>query len=550
MRSWRIFLPAAVALLFAATGAFAQSSLTITPNQFYLFSSEETMDLSTSSTFGADHNDLVFSGPGAFTETLDGTSGSLMANVSVPTIVTITEGTWFLTVNAYDTPSGTPRAIGPATITIVQRPQTDPPILNIPDGGVTAPATSASGANVTFTVSAINDDGSSVPVTCDHNSGDLFPLGTTSVHCSATNTFGTTTGVFSVFVSDLTPPVLHLPANIVTGNPVVTYTVTATDDLDPSPTVGCSPASGSTFPAGETTVTCRAVDNFANDVIGTFTVTVVTSPPTLTLPADITAEATSSTGAVVTYTATADENAPVVCNPASGSTFPLGTTTVNCSATNVLNQTTTGSFHVSVVDTTPPTLTLPADITAEATSPSGAVVTFTATATDLVDGSVAVTCSPASGSTFALGTTTVQCSATDLHSNTATGSFKVTVQDTTPPEITSLTANPAQLWPDDHKMVNVTITGTAVDLVDTNPTLHIVSVTSDQPVVTNSNPDQSPDWIITGAMTLQLREERTNGQDRTYTITVAATDFSGNTSTSTVEVKVTQFSGNHRAVSH
>jgi len=549
MRSARLFLMAVVALFFIATGALAQTpTLTITPNQFYLFSAEETMDLSTNSVFGSDHNDLVFSGPDSFTFTIDGSSSNLLASVSVPNTYLL--GTWSLTVNAFDTPDGPPRAIGPATITIVERPQTDPPILNIPDGGITAAATSTSGAIVTFSVSAINDDGSPVPVTCDHNSGDLFPLGATNVHCSATNSFGTTLGTFPVFVTDLTPPVLHLPADITTASTTVTYTVTATDDLDPSPTILCSPASGSTFDPGVTTVECSATDNFANAGFGTFTVTVVTSPPTLTLPSDITAEATSSAGAVVTYTATADENAPVVCNPASGSTFPLGTTTVNCSATNILNQTTTGSFHVSVVDTTPPTLTLPSDITAEATSPAGAAVTFSATATDLVDGSVTVHCTPASGSTFPLGTTLVQCSATDLHNNTATGSFNVTVQDTTPPTITSLTANPATLWPDDHKMINVTITGTATDLVDTNPTLQIISVTSNQPVVTNNNGDQSPDWIITGAMTLQLREERVNGVDRTYTITVAATDFSGNTSTATVQVVVTQSSGNHRAVPH
>jgi hypothetical protein len=228
----------------------------------------------------------------------------------------------------------------------------------------------------------------------------------------------------------------------------------------------------------------------------------------------------------------------------------LGTTAVNCSATNILNQTTTGSFNVTVVDTTPPTLTLPSDITAEATSPSGATVTFTATATDLVDGTDTVTCTPASGSTFPLGTTNVQCSATDLHGNTASGNFNVTVRDTTPPTITSISTNLSTLWPDDHKMVNVTVTATATDLVDTNPTLKIVSVTSDQPVITNNNADQSPDWIITGPMTVQLREERVNGVDRTYTITVSATDFSGNTSTATVQVKVTQFSGNHHAVTH
>ncbi|HEX7192491.1 MAG TPA: HYR domain-containing protein [Thermoanaerobaculia bacterium] len=546
MRSARLLLLAVVALLLTTTGAFAQT-LTANPNSFFLFSSEVTMDLSTDSTFGTDHNDLVFSGPGSFTQTIDGTTGSILAAVSVPSAVTFTEGTWFLTVNAFDTLAGPPRAIGPATITIVQRPQTDPPILGIPDG-VEAAATSTSGANVTFFVSAINDDGSPVPVTCDHNSGDLFPLGATNVHCSATNSFGTTSGSFPVFVADLTPPVLHLPADITTSSTVVTYTVTATDDLDPSPTVFCSPASGSTFSAGVTIVNCTATDNFANTGFGSFSVTVVTGPPTLTLPSDITAEATSASGAVVTYTATADENAPIVCNPASGSTFALGTTTVNCSATNILNQTTTGSFHVVVVDTTPPTLNLPADITAEATMPSGAVVTFTATATDLVDGTDTVTCTPASGSTFALGTTSVQCSSTDLHGNTAHGSFNVTVRDTTPPTITSLTANPSNLWPDNHKMVDVTITGTATDLVDPNPTLHIISVTSNQPAVQNNNPNQSPDIVVTGAMTLQLRAERTGGAERIYTITVAATDFSGNTSSATVEVTVLQ--PGHRSVSH
>jgi hypothetical protein len=544
MRSLRIAF--AVAVLAFATGAFA-SALSVSPDSFLQFSSELTMDLTADGTFGLDHNDVVFSGPGDYTQTVDGTASSVIT-FSVPSVVTITTGTWMVSVFAYDTPDGSPRVFGPASFSVIPLPQTDPPLISIPEF-VLAAATSTSGAHATFSVSAQNDDGSPVPITCDHNSGDLFPLGSTNVHCSATNTFGTTTGEFSVFVADLTPPVMTLPADITTANPVVTYTVTAVDDLDTSPTVFCSPASGSTFAPGVTVVNCTATDNFANTSFGSFTVTVFTGPPTLTLPANITVEATSGAGAVVTYTATADENATVVCTPASGSTFALGTTTVNCSATNILNQTTTGSFQVTVVDTTPPTLTLPSNITPEATSPAGAAVTFSATATDLVDGTVTVICTPASGSTFPLGTTAVQCSATDLHNNSAHGGFNVTVLDTTPPEITSLTANPSFLWPDNHKMVDVTITGTATDLVDTHPTLHILSVASDQPVVTNGNPNQSPDWIITGAMTLQLRAERTNGRDRTYTITVAATDFSGNTSTATITVMCAH-NGKNRAVGH
>jgi hypothetical protein len=86
------------------------------------------------------------------------------------------------------------------------------------------------------------------------------------------------------------------------------------------------------------------------------------------------------------------------------------------------------SFTVTVQNTTPPLITVPADITTSATSASGAVVTYTATATDLVDGTITPSCVPASGSIFPIGTTTVTCSATDSAHNTSAGSFTVTVQ--------------------------------------------------------------------------------------------------------------------------
>ena len=167
-----------------------------------------------------------------------------------------------------------------------------------------------------------------------------------------------------------------------------------------------------------------------------FTLTVNAPPPpntapTLSLPADIIAEATGPDGAAVTYTATASDSEDgaltPTCSPASGSTFPLGITQVNCSVTDSGDLTTSGMFNVTVKDTTPPTLHLPADITTPATSNSQAAVSYTATASDLVDGALTPTCSPASGSSFNVGTTTVSCSATDAHDNTATGSFKVTV---------------------------------------------------------------------------------------------------------------------------
>jgi hypothetical protein len=168
------------------------------------------------------------------------------------------------------------------------------------------------------------------------------------------------------------------------------------------------------------------------------------TPPELSLPADITEEATGPSGAAVTFTATAndlvDGSVPVTCVPASGSTFPLGTTEVSCSATDTAGNEAQGSFNITVVDTTPPTIDSHADVgPIEATGPSGAAVSYTAPAThDLVDGDGVATCAPASGSTFALGDTTVTCNATDAHGNAATPTtFKVTVVDTTPPTIDS-----------------------------------------------------------------------------------------------------------------
>lgn len=89
---------------------------------------------------------------------------------------------------------------------------------------------------------------------------------------------------------------------------------------------------------------------------------------------------------------------------------------------------TNGTF---LTDTTAPVLTLPADITAPATGPTGAVVNYSASATDNVDPALPVACLPPSGSTFPVGATIVICSATDTAGNTAIGTFQVTITDTT-----------------------------------------------------------------------------------------------------------------------
>jgi hypothetical protein len=123
-----------------------------------------------------------------------------------------------------------------------------------------------------------------------------------------------------------------------------------------------------------------------------------------------------------------DQHPTVSADHASGATFPIGTTNVIVTATDAAGNSSTQTFHVNVVDTTKPTLTLPANMTVDATSPAGAVVTYAASATDSASGSVAVTCAQPSGSTFPIGTSTVNCTAVDGAGNRVDGSFQLLVQ--------------------------------------------------------------------------------------------------------------------------
>src|SRR5206468_1026625 len=119
-----------------------------------------------------------------------------------------------------------------------------------------------------------------------------------------------------------------------------------------------------------------------------------------------------------------------------GSSFALGPTTVNCSANDGHGNSATCSFTVTVKDTELPAMACPGNMTVSTSGGSCASnVTFAVTATDNC-GTATVTCNPVSGSSFALGPTTVNCSASDGHGNSATCSFTVTVNDTEPPVIT------------------------------------------------------------------------------------------------------------------
>jgi hypothetical protein len=153
---------------------------------------------------------------------------------------------------------------------------------------------------------------------------------------------------------------------------------------------------------------------------------VITCPANITVSNDL-----NQCGAVVNYPAptTTGTCGTITCSPASGSFFPVGTTTITCS-------TTVGpicTFTITVIDTQPPSITCPANVTAVSaiTCPptAGVAVSFPdPTASDNCPG-VTTACVPPSGSPLPPGTTTVTCTATDLAGNTATCSFSVSVFD-------------------------------------------------------------------------------------------------------------------------
>ncbi|WP_331001609.1 HYR domain-containing protein [Geomonas sp. RF6] len=163
--------------------------------------------------------------------------------------------------------------------------------------------------------------------------------------------------------------------------------------------------------------------------------------PVIDGAADLKNEATSPSGAKVAFTLTATDNVigrvDVSCTPASDAQFPLGSTEVNCSATDRAGNSAAAAFRVTVEDTTPPAIAEHGDLSADATGPFGAVITYsTPTTSDMVDGDGTANCIPASGSTFGLGTSEVICNATDKAGNAAMATrFNVVVEDRTPPTI-------------------------------------------------------------------------------------------------------------------
>jgi uncharacterized repeat protein (TIGR01451 family) len=241
---------------------------------------------------------------------------------------------------------------------------------------VTAPADSSASANASCQApvpnyvansTASDNCDNSVTLTQSPAAGTMVGKGPHTVTVTGTDDAGnqgTDTVVFTV--NDTTAPVITCPGNITRSNDpgvcsasINPGTATATDNCD-SPTVTGTRSDNqpltAPYPVGTTTITWTATDGSNNSSSCAQTITVNdTEAPTITCPSSITIESTCPTGAVGTYTApTGSDNCPGAVTTrtaggASGSVFPIGTTTVTYTVNDAHGNSTSCSFTVTVL---------------------------------------------------------------------------------------------------------------------------------------------------------------------------------------------------------
>jgi hypothetical protein len=199
--------------------------------------------------------------------------------------------------------------------------------------------------------------------------GNQFPVGTTTVVYTATDAGGTTRSVTQhVTVHDTTPPTITAPGTvtlntgagatscgvIVSNLDATLGTATAHDNCGATVARSGVPI-GNAFPVGDTTITYTATDGAGLTASAIQHVIVVdNTPPTISCQANIIADFDPAVnGAVVTYTPPVGTDncggaTTVRTGLASGSTFPLGTSTVSFTVTDGVGLTATCSFKVTV----------------------------------------------------------------------------------------------------------------------------------------------------------------------------------------------------------
>jgi hypothetical protein len=321
------------------------------------------------------------------TATLDDELGVATAEDNCTTSVNITRlgvpanfvfptGTTVITYNATDAAGNT--TTGTQNVTVTESPAIPPTVTAPGDVSVATGAGATSCGTVvsdaTLGVATANDNCPGVTVSRSGvPAGNLFPVGNTIVTYTATDKSGNTaTDTQTVTVVDNTAPIVTPPAAVTlfTGAGATSCGVTVSNldatlgtgsATDNCPGVGAVTRSGvpagNVFPVGNTVVTYSATDAHGNTGSANQTVTVIdNTAPVISCPANITIEPTCPSGAIATYaTPTATDNCAVQSvtrnagSLASGSVFPIGTSTVTHTATDIYGNQSSCSFTVTVL---------------------------------------------------------------------------------------------------------------------------------------------------------------------------------------------------------
>lgn len=297
------------------------------------------------------------------------------------------------------------------------------------------------GAIVNFSTPSASDNCILSSFVGSHNSGELFPIGTTTVTYTATDGAGNVSVCsFDITVTDNQfPTIANCPSNITISNSAgqcgatVSWAVPVASDNCSVNSFTSTHSPGAFFSLGTTTVIYTATDASGNSSTCSFTVTVNdTEQPVLSCPSNITVNNDAGDcGAIVNFSVVATDNCPGVTNSlttglTSGSFFPVGTTTVSYLATDAASNTATCSFTVTVTDDEDPVFDCPADLLV---CGNNSTVNFSIPSfTDNCTGSNAVQISgPSSGSVLTVGTYPVEFEVTDAAGNSSTCSYNIVV---------------------------------------------------------------------------------------------------------------------------
>jgi len=328
------------------------------------------------------------------------------------------------------------------TFTVTVQATTGPPVAKCKN--VTVDADSTCHANASINDGSYDPDGGAV--TLAQTPPGPYPLGTTHVKLLVTDDEADTASCFAdVKVEDHTPPVITCPGDKdLPNNPGQCgtnygYGYSASDNCDPNPAIVAIPPNGSFLPVGDNLIMAIATDAAGNKDTCTYHVRVHDAEaPVIECP-QIDMQVKNDLGqcgAIVNYDLNSSDNCAVtseVYSPPSGSFLPVGMTVVRCIASDAAGNKDTCFFNVYVNDVEPPVAHCPANIVRDASDLD--TVSFAATASDNCPGAKIDSCVPPPGDTFAIGTTTVTCYASDAAGNLDDCQFTITIRPAAGPQL-------------------------------------------------------------------------------------------------------------------